>query len=74
MTLSLEQKQKIISKYNIGKTIREISLDMKINKNTVNKWIKRYQENGNLKRKRGSGLNKKKVQTPIQPIVNIQQI
>ena len=62
MTLSLERKQTIISKYNEGKTIREISLDMKINKSTANKWLKQYHEHGNLKRKRGSGLKKKIMQ------------
>lgn len=61
MTLTLEQKQKIICKYNIGETIRQIAQDMKINKNTVNKWTKQYSEQGNLKRKRGSGFHKKNI-------------
>jgi transposase len=59
MTLTLEQKRIIICKYNVGKTVREIAKEMKINKNTVNKWTKQYKEEGNLKRKRGSGFNKK---------------
>ena len=69
MTLTLEQKQKIICKYNIGDTIRQIAQDMKINKNTVNKWTKQYNEQGNLKRKRGSGFHKKPV--TFKPIDNI---
>ena len=62
MTLTLEQKKTIISKYNEGKTIREITQDMKINKNTVNKWTKQYNEQGTLKRKRGTGLYKRIIQ------------
>ena len=72
MTLTLEQKQTIISKYNTGITIREIASDMKINKNTVNKWTKRYYETGNLKRKRGTGFANRKI-IQLQPVGDIKQ-
>lgn len=72
MTLTLEQKQAIIHKYNTGVTIREIANDMKINKNTVNKWIKRYYETGNLKRKRGTGFANRKI-VQLQRVDDIKQ-
>ena len=74
MTLTLEQKQTIISKYNMGKTVREIAQDMKINKNTVNKWTKQYREHGNLKRKRGTGFKKENISLKSTNNTNNEEI
>jgi transposase len=59
MVLSELKKYEIISKYNSGLSIMQISNDMHINKNTVSKWIVRYRQSGNIKRKRGSGIHKR---------------
>jgi transposase len=50
------QKFEIIVLSNSGKSIRSIAKTMNINKNTVAKWILRYKQCGNLKRKVGSGF------------------
>lgn len=59
MVLTELQKYEIITKHNSGQSILQITQDMKLNKNTVSKWIIRYRVNGNVNRKRGSGLHKK---------------
>lgn len=60
MTLTDLQKYEIISKYNNEKwTITKIADFMKINRNTVSLWIKRYEKYNNLDRKRGTGMTKK---------------
>ena len=57
--LTEEQKYEIIFKYKMGNSIKQISNDMSINKNTVNKWLIRYKNQGNIDRKEGSGRRKK---------------
>ena len=52
-------KMEIIIKYKNGETIRKISENMNVNKNTVNKWVKRFRENNSLLRKSGTGLHKR---------------
>jgi transposase len=59
MVLSEIQKYELITKYNAGMSMADISKNMKINKNTICKWIVRYRETGNLNRKRGSGKFKR---------------
>ena len=55
MVLSEIKKFEIIVKHNDGLSIRKISSEMKIDKKTVNRWILRYKNQGNLNRKIGSG-------------------
>jgi transposase len=57
--LSNKQKYEIIINYEKGYSIREISKNMKINRNTVMLWIKRYNNNHDILRKKGSGRKKK---------------
>jgi transposase len=52
MQLTELQKFEIIIKHREGKSIREIAKVMNINKNTVNMWLLRYKEKGNLNKKR----------------------
>jgi len=59
MVLSEIQKYELITKYNAGMSMADISKNMKINKNTICKWIVRYRETGSLNRKRGSGKFKR---------------
>jgi transposase len=58
MVLSEKKKYEIIVKYEMGLTIREISKDMKIGKNTVSRWLKQYRNYNNVNRKQGSGRKK----------------
>jgi len=60
MVLTDIQKYEIVIKYNSGSSIMQIANDMKINKNTVCLWLSRHKDEGNLKRKRGSGIHKRK--------------
>jgi transposase len=60
MPLTEIQKFEIVTKYNNNWCITKIADSMKINRNTVSLWIKRYNQLGNLNRKRGSGMTKKK--------------
>jgi transposase len=59
MVLSEIQKYELITKYNSGMSMADISKSMKVNKNTICKWIVRYRETGSLSRKRGSGKFKR---------------
>jgi predicted DNA-binding protein YlxM (UPF0122 family) len=56
MVLTEEQKQSIINKYKLNWTIKKISDNMNLNKNTVHLWIKRYKQYQSLERKIGSGI------------------
>jgi transposase-like protein len=56
MVLTEEQKQSIINKYKLNWTIKKISENMNLNKNTVHLWIKRYKQDQSLERKVGSGI------------------
>lgn len=57
MVLAEIDKKIIIEKYNIQQlSMRKIAKEMNINVNTVKLWIKRFNENGTLVRKRGSGF------------------
>lgn len=56
MTLTDIQKFEIISKYNNKWSIKKIADNMKINRNTVSFWIKRYNNDKTFERKRGSGI------------------
>lgn len=47
MQITEVQKFEIIVKHNNGMSIRKIAEEMKINKNTVDLWIKRYKHNKN---------------------------
>jgi len=54
------QKHEIVFRHTINKqSIRKISLDMKINRITVNKWLKKYNNDDNFNRKNGSGRKKR---------------
>lgn len=53
--LEEEQKYEIIVKYKDGYTIDQIANHMKINKNTVVRWLKRYIEKNNIERKIRTG-------------------
>lgn len=55
MTLTDKQKYEIIVKSEMGYTIREIAKNMKVNKNTVSLWLKRYSDTNKVNRKNGSG-------------------
>ena len=59
MVLSYLQKMKILTEYNSGKSMKDISDEMKINIKTANKWIKRFAETKSLARKRGTGAYKR---------------
>ena len=62
MVLTEIQKFEIISKYNnLNISMSKIAIQMNISRHTVSLWLKRYNENKNLERKRGSGIydNKK---------------
>jgi transposase len=48
-----KQKHEIIIKHEMGFSIREIANEMKINKNSVTRWLDRYNENNNVDRKKG---------------------
>ena len=56
MVLTIEQKNMIIQKYNIGWTIKQISSYFKITEKTTHLWIKRYKLNQPMMRKRGTGV------------------
>ena len=45
-----------VNKYKLNWTVKSISDEMNINKNTVHMWIKRYKEGISLDRKKGSGI------------------
>ena len=57
--LSDKQKYEIIINYEKGYSTREISENMKINRKTVIRWIKRYNDKNSVRRKEGSGRKKK---------------
>ncbi len=56
MTLSVTQKETIINKYKMNISIKQIAIDMGLNKNTIQLWIKRYKLCMSLDRKNGSGI------------------
>lgn len=57
MVLSEIQKYELIYKHvTLKLSIRQIAKDMNISKNTVSLWIKRYDDDKNIKRKKGSGI------------------
>ena len=68
--LSNKQKYEIIVRHELGYAIRKIAYDMRINKDTVRIWLKRYRENNNIKRKNGSGRKKKTTTKEDQIIIN----
>lgn len=55
MTLTLKQKYYIIFNHEKGYTSTYIAKEMKINRKTVDKWIKQYKLDENLERKKRSG-------------------
>jgi transposase len=57
--LNEKSKYEIIIKYELGYSIRNIANEMKISKTTVVLWIKRYEQEKNIKRKKGYGRNRK---------------
>ncbi len=60
MVLTELQKYEIVYKYTqLKKTMREISNDMSISLPTVNLWIKRYNNDNSLLRRKGSGMHKR---------------
>lgn len=59
MQLTDKEKYEIIIRHEMNHSIRTIANDMKINKNTVSRWISRYEINKTINRKSGSGRNKK---------------
>lgn len=52
MQLTELQKYEIIIKYREGNSIRKIAKIMNINKKTVNMWILRYNNEGNVNNKK----------------------
>jgi len=57
MVLTEIQKFEIISKYNsLNISMSKIAKQMNISRHTVSLWLKRYNNNKNLDRKRGSGI------------------
>lgn len=59
MVLTEIQKFEIISKYrNSNISMKQIARDLGVTRQSVSFWIKRYNENNNLSRKRDSGIRK----------------
>jgi len=56
--LNDEDKYYIIFLKKEGYNINEISMRMKLNRKTISKWINRYNNDHNVKRKKGSGIKK----------------
>ena len=57
--LTEKQKYEIIFRNEINKqSMNAISKDMKITRETLTKWIKKYKSEGNLDRTKGSGRKK----------------
>jgi len=59
MQLTEKQKYEIIILYDNNYTTRQISKKMNINRNSVNLWIKRYNETKSIDRQIGSGRKEK---------------
>lgn len=59
MVLTNLQKMEILIKYNEKKSMKDISIEMKINIKTVSKWINRFAAEKTTNRKRGTGLYKR---------------
>ena len=55
------QKFEIVVKHNDGESIRNIAETLKINPKTVQLWIKRYEKNGNVNRKKRETSLRKKI-------------
>src|SRR5438105_13837703 len=69
MPLSDKQKYEIIIRHEQGQPIRRIAEEMDLNKCTVNLWIIRYRDTGNIDRKIGSGRKKKTTKKQDQMII-----
>ena len=56
--LTEAQKYEIVFRHTINyDSIRKISLEMKINRISVTKWLNKYDKDGNFNRQSGSGNN-----------------
>jgi transposase len=66
------EKGAIVALRNRGISVREIAQQINCSRNTVIKWIRRFEETGDVKRKVGSGRLKKT--TPAQDATIFMQI
>ena len=55
--LNFQEKGAIVALRNREISVKEISQQMQCSVNTVKKWIRRFEETGDVKRKSGSGSN-----------------
>jgi transposase len=57
--LNVPEKGAIVALHNHGIPVREIAKQINCSRNTVIKWIRRFEETGSVMRKVGSGRVKK---------------
>jgi transposase len=70
--LSLQQKGSIVALYQRNVPVIDIAQNVGCHRNTVTKWINRYQENFDVLRKVGSGRPRKT--TPNQDAMLLQAV
>lgn len=57
--LTEAQKYEIVFRHTINhESIRKISLEMRINRISITKWLNKYNKDGNFDRQNGSGRKK----------------
>jgi transposase len=71
MSLKEKDKYKIIILHELGYTYSSIAREMKVNRATVIKWIKKYKLDGNIDRKEGSGRPHKTTTEDDNKIINL---
>jgi transposase len=65
------QKHEIIVKYKMNIPVRQIAKEIKISKNTVQSYITKYKNTGNLNIKKGRGRKKKLSEDDEKMIINL---
>lgn len=70
MQLTDKQKYEINILHERNYSIRQIAKDMNINKNTVERWLKRYKNTNSIERQDGSGRKEKLTTDQKKTIVN----
>jgi transposase len=70
MQLSDKQRYEIIVRHEMGHTNIKIAKDMNIDRNTVAKWIQKYDKDKDVKNKTGAGRHKKTNEEEDDEIIN----
>jgi transposase len=71
--LPIESRAAIVALRDAGKSVRQIAEQIGVHKTTVYRWLKKYDECGDVRRKEGSGRKKKTTAAQDNQLIRLAQ-